>query len=96
MLATAGLTYLIRSLPMLLFRGKIKSVFFRSFLYYVPYVVLSTLAFPAILFCTDSVLAGLLAAVVCAILAYRGKSLLICMLCSVATVLAVEGILMLI
>ena len=61
LLATAGVTYLIRFLPLFLVRKRITSRFIRSFLYYVPYVVLSVLAFPAILYCTDSMLAGVAA-----------------------------------
>lgn len=92
LLATAGVTYLIRSLPLLLVRKRITSRFIRSFLYYVPYVVLSVLAFPAILYSTDSMLAGVAAAVACAVLAYLGKSLMTCMLGGIVAVIAVQSI----
>lgn len=46
--------YLIRVLPMTLIRKDIKNKFFRSFLYYVPYVTLSVMTFPAILFATGN------------------------------------------
>ncbi len=46
-LVMAGVTYLIRVLPLTLIRRPIKSRFFRSFLYYVPYVTLSVMTFPA-------------------------------------------------
>jgi branched-subunit amino acid transport protein len=95
LLVTAGVTYLIRALPLLLVRRRITSRFIRSFLYYVPYVVLSVLAFPAILYCTDSVLSGIAAAIACAVLAYCGKGLLTCMLGGVITVIIVQGISML-
>ena len=95
LLMTAGVTYLIRALPLLLIRKRIKSRFIRSFLYYVPYVVLSVIAFPAILYCTDSVISSALAAIVCALLAYFGRGLLTCMLGSVLTVLIVQVISML-
>ena len=95
LLMTAGVTYLIRALPLLLIRKRIKSRFIRSFLYYVPYVVLSVIAFPAILYCTDSVISSALAAIVCALLAYFGRGLLTCMLGSVLIVLIVQVISML-
>lgn len=49
-LVMAGVTYLIRMLPLALFRKKIKSRFFKSVLYYIPYAVLSAMTFPSILF----------------------------------------------
>ena len=45
----AAVTYVIRVLPLTLIRGKIKNKFLRSFLYYVPYVTLSVMTFPAII-----------------------------------------------
>ncbi len=95
LLFTAGLTYLIRAVPLIFVRKRIKSRFIRSFLYYVPYVILSALAFPAIFYSTDNFISGLLAAVVCGLLAYTGRGLITCMLGSVVTVLIIEGIIML-
>lgn len=72
----AFMTYLIRMLPMVLFRKKITNVRVQSFLYYVPYAVLAAMTFPAIFTSTDSVVsagAGCLAAIG---LAYARKSLL--------------------
>ena len=50
----AGVTYLIRMLPLTLFQKKITNVYIRSFLYYVPYACLTAMTFPAILYATDS------------------------------------------
>ena len=50
----AGVTYLIRMIPFVFCRNKIKSRFFRSFLYYVPYAVLSAMTIPAIFYSTGS------------------------------------------
>ena len=50
----AGMTYLLRVLPMAIFRKKIKSVFVQSFLYYVPYAVLAAMTFPAIFYSTGA------------------------------------------
>lgn len=54
-LVMAGVTYLIRMLPLVLFRKKIESQFVKSFLYYVPYAVLGAMTFPDILSSTASV-----------------------------------------
>ena len=54
-LVMAGVTYLIRVLPLTLIRKEIKNTYIRSFLYYVPYVTLSVMTFPAILTATASV-----------------------------------------
>ena len=69
-------TYLIRILPLTLIRREIKNRFIRSFLYYVPYVTLAVMTFPAILEATDSPASGAAALVAAVILAYRGKSLI--------------------
>jgi branched-subunit amino acid transport protein len=74
-LVMAVVTYLIRALPLTLVRKEIKNRFIRSFLYYVPYVTLSVMTFPAIMDATDSGYAGL-AALACGIaLAWRGAGL---------------------
>ena len=68
-------TYLIRVTPMVVFRKKITNRFVRSFLYYVPYVTLAVMTFPAIIEATQSPLAGLLALVAGVLLAWFGGSL---------------------
>ena len=89
-LAMALTTYLIRVLPMTIFRKPIKSRVLRSFLYYVPYCCLTAMTFPSILRSTASILSGAAALVVAVILAYRGKSLIVVALSSSAAVLVVE------
>lgn len=69
-------TYLIRVLPLTLIRKPIKSVFLRSFLYYVPYVTLSLMTFPAITTVTQSPIAGAAALVLGIIAAWAGLGLL--------------------
>ena len=91
--AMALTTYLIRVLPLTIFRKPIRSRFLRSFLYYVPYVCLTAMTFPAILSSTASILSGAAALVVAILLAYRGKSLIVVALSSSAAVLIVEGLL---
>ena len=93
-LAMALTTYLIRVLPMTIFRKPIKSRFLRSFLYYVPYCCLTAMTFPSILSSTASILSGAaaLAVAVVVVLAYRGKSLIVVALSSSAAVLIVEWV----
>ena len=69
-LLMAGVTFLIRALPMTLIRRKIKNRFIRSFLYYVPYVTLAVMTFPAIMDQTGHWAAGLLALVIGAVMAW--------------------------
>lgn len=86
----AGVTYLIRVLPLTVIRKRITNVTLRSFLYYVPYVTLSVMTFPAILEATGSVFSGLLALIVGALLAYFGVSLFGVAICSCAAVFIAE------
>ena len=71
-----AVTYAVRVLPLTLIRKPIKSRFISSFLYYVPYVTLSVMTFPAILVATGSPVAGLLALLCGTLAAYFGMSLL--------------------
>lgn len=71
----AIVTYFIRVLPLTLVRREIKNVYVRSFLYYVPYVTLSVMTFPAILEATGSQWSGLAALAVGMLLAWKGASL---------------------
>lgn len=89
----AGVTYLIRLLPLTLIRKKIENQFIRSFLYYVPYATLSAMTFPAILSATGSVVSAALGFVIALILAFRGKSLLVVAVFASAAVLVCELIL---
>ncbi len=86
----AGVSYLIRVLPLTLIRREIKSTFIKSFLHYVPYVTLSVMTFPAILEATDSVISGLLALIVGVVAAWFGKSLLSVAVLSCLTVFIAE------
>ena len=84
-------TYLIRMLPLTIFRKPIRSRFLRSFLHYVPYACLTAMTFPAILTSTATILSGAAALIVAVILAYRGKSLLTVSLAASAAVMLTEG-----
>ncbi len=71
----ALVTYLVRMLPIVLFRKKIKSQFIKSFLYYVPYAVLGAMTVPAIFYCTGNIYSALIGFIVAVILAFYEKSL---------------------
>ena len=86
-------TYLIRMLPLTIFRKPIKSRFLRSFLHYVPYACLTAMTFPAILTSTATIISGAAALVIAVILAYRGKSLLTVSLAASAAVIVTEWLL---
>ena len=89
-LVMAGVTALIRILPLTLIRKEIKNITVRSFLYYVPYVTLSVMTFPAILHATQSMWSALAALVIDIILAWKGKSLLTVAVAGCAVVLVTE------
>ena len=90
MFIMAAVTYLIRMLPLALIKKKITNKFFKSFLYYVPFVTLSVMTFPAILSATDSVWSASAAFVVSMIIAYAGGGLPIVATIACAIVFIVE------
>lgn len=85
----AGITYLIRVLPISILRREIKSVFIQSFLYYVPYAVLAALTFPAILTATGDHITSIAGTVVALILAYFDLGLVIVAIGAVAGALVI-------
>ena len=92
-LTMAVTTYLIRVLPLTVFRKTIKSRFVKSFLHYVPYACLTAMTFPAILYDTTYIFSGIAALLVAIALAFRGKSLLTVSLASCVVVFLCERIL---
>lgn len=80
----AGVTYLIRMIPFTFFRRKIKSRFFRSFLYYIPYAVLSAMTIPAIFYSTGSMATAVVGTVVAVVLAYCNLPLIVVALAAAA------------
>ena len=73
----AGVTYLIRMLPFAFFRKKIKSVFLRSFLHYIPYAVLSAITIPAIFYSTGNFITAAAGSVTALVLAYFNLPLIV-------------------
>lgn len=83
-------TYTIRMLPLVLIRREIKNQFIRFFLYYVPYVTLAVMTFPAILSETGSIWSAWAALITGIVLAWRGKSLLQVAISACAVVFVLE------
>lgn len=89
----AGVTYLIRMLPLTLIQKKITNVYLKSFLYYIPYACLTAMTFPAILYATESVISAMAGFLAVILLALRKKSLVTVALFSCTVVFVTERLL---
>lgn len=89
-LVAFAVTYALRVLPLTLIRKPIKSRFIRSFLYYVPYVTLAVMTFPAVINATGSIYSGIAAFAVGLVTAYISGNLFVVALSSCASVVLVE------
>ena len=89
-LVMALTTYAIRVLPLTLIRKPIKNQFIQSFLYYVPYVTLSVMTFPAIVHATQSPVSGALALIVGIAAAWFGANLFQVSVACCAVVFVIE------
>ncbi len=84
----AGVTYLIRVIPFTFFRRKIKSRFIQSFLYYIPYAVLSAMTIPAIFYSTGNLTTAIIGTAVAIVLAYLRLPLIVVALAASGAALA--------
>lgn len=82
--------YIVRMLPLTLIRKEIRNKYIRSFLYYVPYVTLTVMTFPAVLSATDSVVSAAAGFIVAVCMAYRNRSLFQVAIGGCVTVFLVE------
>jgi branched-subunit amino acid transport protein len=89
----AGVTYLVRMIPLVLFRKKIENKYISSFLYYIPYAVLTVMTVPGILYSTGHMVSAAVGCAVALIFAYRKKSLIVVASLAALSVLLVEVIL---
>ncbi|MDE6426236.1 MAG: AzlD domain-containing protein [Ruminococcus sp.] len=80
----AVVTYLIRMIPFAFFRKKIKSRFFRNFLYYIPYAVLSAMTIPAIFYSTGNIITAIVGTVTAFVLSYFNLPLIVVALSATA------------
>lgn len=86
----AAVSFAIRALPVTIFRKPIKNQFVKSFLYYVPYVTLAVMTFPAIIEATQSYISGVLALVAGVLAAWFNRSLFQVAIICCAVVLVAE------
>ena len=93
LLIMAGSTYLIRVIPFVLVKNQIKNRTVRSFLYYIPYAVLTAMTIPAIFVATSSPISAVVGLIVAVCLALKGKSLTVVALIACASVYLTEVIL---
>ena len=92
-LVMAVITYLVRAIPILIFKKPIRSPFLGSFLHYIPTACLTAMTFPAILTATDHVISGAAGLVVAVMLALKNKSLIVVAAVSCLVVFFTEMIL---
>ena len=95
LIVMAGVTYLVRMLPLTVFRKESQSVFVKSFLQYVPYAVLGAMTFPDVLYSTGSLWTALAGLIVAVIMAWRGRSLLTVAIGACLAVAAAQGVMLL-
>ena len=76
-LVMAGVTYLIRMTPFVLFRKKLRSRFIRSVLAYMPYAVLSAMVIPSVFYSTDSIITAAVGLIAALLLAFFERSLIV-------------------
>ena len=86
----ASVTYLIRMLPFAFIRKKIKSVFLKSLLYYMPYAVLSAMTIPAIFYSTGDITTAAAGTIVALVLAYFNFPLIVVALSASSTAFIVS------
>ncbi len=96
LIVMAGVTYLIRMLPLTVFRKEIKSTFVKSFLHYVPYAVLGAMTFPDVLYSTGSLWTALAGLIVAVVMAWRGRSLLTVAIGACLAVAAAQAVMLLV
>ena len=92
LLVMAGVTYLIRMIPLVFFKEKIKNQFVISFLYYVPYAVLSAMVVPAIFYASGNIISGAIGFAVALAVAIFKPNLALVASCSCVSVLICEVI----
>lgn len=90
LLVTAGVTYAVRMIPLVLMKGKITNRFVLSFLHYIPYAVLSVMTIPAIFSATGNLIPALAGFCVAMVLAWHNRSLIQVAAASCAAVLLAE------
>lgn len=88
----AGSTYLIRVIPFVAIKNKIKNRFIQSFLYYIPYAVLTAMTIPVVLYATDYVVSACIGLGVAVLFALKEKSLTVVAAAACIAVFVTEGL----
>lgn len=96
LLIMAGSTYLIRAIPFAAVGKKIENKFIRSFLYYIPYAVLTAMTFPAVLYATDYMVSAAVGFAVAVLFALKGRSLTTVAVAACAAVFLTEAVIRLV
>lgn len=96
LIVTAGVTYLIRMVPLTVFRKEIKNRFIRSFLAYIPYAVLGAMTFPDVFYSTGDLRTAVCGVVVAVLLAWQGRSLLTVAVAACCAVALAQGFMLLV
>ena len=86
-LVMAGVTYFIRMIPFVFFRKKIKSIYIKSVLFYIPYAVLSAMTFPYIFYSTGNIYTALVGTAIAIVASVCKRSLLTVAICACLGVL---------
>ncbi len=94
LLVMAGVTYLVRAIPFVVLKNEIQSVFWKSFLAYIPYTVLSAMTVPAIFYATESRLSGIAALGTAVAVSLLGRGLVFVACAACAAVLLIDGIIL--
>lgn len=92
LLLLAGSTYLIRAIPFSLVRKRIKNPFIKSFLYYIPYTVLTAMTFPAAFFATGNIISAAMGLVSAVLISVKCPNLTVVAVGSCFSVLICEGL----
>lgn len=87
-----GVTYLMRAIPLVFVRRRIRSPWIRAFLHYTPYAVLTAITIPAVFAATSSWISATAGFAVAVLLALWGRGLLTVALAAAATVWVVEAL----
>ena len=96
LLILAGSTYLIRAIPFALMQKKVTNKYVKSFLYYIPYAVLSAMTLPAAIYATGNIISGIAGLVVGGVFAYKGKGLTLVAVISCMSAFIIELLILLI
>lgn len=86
-----GISYLMRMIPLVFCKGKIKNKFLNSFLYYIPFAVMASIIIPEVFSSTSSLASAISGVVVAVILGLLGQNMLVIALASTAVVFVIEN-----